>query len=196
MTTSSRILRRAAAALALTGAAGAACAHPGHAASLADGLAHPFLGLDHLLAMVAVGLWSARALPAARRWQGPAAFLGAMLLAALAAPAGLALPGVEVAIAASVLLCGALVAGGARLGAGAGLALVAVTALLHGAAHGAEAPVGGFLAFALGFTASTAALHGAGLALALRLQRLPALAWGGIGALLGAGGLALLASRI
>ncbi|WP_157272009.1 HupE/UreJ family protein [Azohydromonas aeria] len=199
MTTSFRILPRAAAALALAGAAGAASAHPGHAASLADGLAHPFLGLDHLLAMVAVGLWSARALPAARRWQGPAAFLAAMLLAALAAPAGLALPGVEVAIAASVLLCGALVAGGARLGAGAGLALVAVTALLHGAAHGAEAPVagiGGFLAFALGFTASTAALHGAGLALALRLQRLSALAWGGIGALLGAGGLALLASRL
>jgi urease accessory protein len=192
----SRILSRAAAALALAAAAGSAAAHPGHATSLAEGLAHPFLGLDHLLAMVAVGLWSARALPAARRWQGPAVFLGAMMAAALATLGGVTLPGVEAGIAASVLLCGALVACATMLPAGAGLALVAVTALFHGLAHGAEAPAGGFAAFALGFSLATAALHGSGLALAQRLQQLPARGWSLIGALLGAGGLALLATRL
>ena len=192
----SRILSRAAAALALAGAAGTAAAHPGHAEGLAAGLAHPFLGLDHLLAMLAVGLWSARALPAGRRWQGPAVFVAAMLAAALAALAGVALPGVEIAIAASVVLCGVLVAQGRALGAHTGLALVALAALAHGLAHGAEAPAGGFALFAAGFVAATAALHGAGLALAVRAQRLPALAWTVTGAALGAGGLAMLAARI
>lgn len=192
----SRILSRAAAALALAAAAGSAAAHPGHAHSLADGLSHPFLGLDHLLAMVAVGLWSARALPAAKRWQGPAVFVGAMLVAALASLAGVALPGVEPGIAATVMLCGALVACARELPARAGLALVALAALFHGLAHGAEAPAGGFVAFAVGFSLATAALHGAGLALAQRLQRLPALAWSLMGAALGAGGLALLAARL
>jgi urease accessory protein len=196
MKTTSRILPRAAAALALAAAAGTAAAHPGHTQTLADGLAHPFLGLDHLLAMVAVGLWSARALPARRRWQGPAVFVGAMLAAALASLAGVAVPGVEPAIAATVMLCGALVACARELPTRAGLGLVALTALLHGLAHGTEAPAGSFAAFALGFSLATAALHGAGLALALRLQRLPALAWGFIGAALGTGGLALLAARL
>ena len=189
----SRILSRAAAALALAGTAGTAAAHPGHAEGLAAGLAHPFLGLDHLLAMLAVGLWSARALPATRRWQGPAVFVATMLTAALA---GVALPGVEIAIAASVVLCGVLVAQGRALGANTGLALVALAALAHGLAHGAEAPAGGFAPFAAGFVAATAALHGAGLALAVRAQRLPALAWTVTGAALGAGGLAMLAARI
>ncbi|NML15732.1 urease accessory protein UreJ [Azohydromonas sp. G-1-1-14] len=192
----SRVLSRAAAALTLATVAGTAAAHPGHATSLADGLAHPFLGLDHLLAMVAVGLWSARALPAARRWQAPAVFVAAMLAAALAALGGVALPGVEVAIAASVMLCGVLVALGRRMSPNAGLALVALAALAHGLAHGAEAPAGGFAAFAAGFVAATAALHGAGLALAVRAQRLPALAWTVTGAALGAGGLAMLAARL
>ncbi|MDZ5461383.1 HupE/UreJ family protein [Azohydromonas lata] len=195
----SRILSRATAALALAGAAGTAAAHPGHAASLADGLTHPFLGLDHLLAMVAVGLWSARALPAQQRWQGPAVFVAALLAAALASLGGVSLPGVELSIAASVVLCGALVAGAREIPARAGLALVGATALFHGLAHGAEAPMGGFggfAAFALGFTASTAALHLAGLWLAARLQRLPALAWSFIGAAVGTGGLALLAARL
>jgi urease accessory protein len=194
--TNHRILSRAAAALALAPAAGSAAAHPGHTESLADGLAHPFLGLYHLLAMVAVGLWSARALPARQRWQGPAVFVDAMLAAALASLGGVALPGVELSIAASVMLCGALVACAREVPARAGLVLVAVTALFHGMAHGVEAPAGGFAAFALGFCAATAALHGAGLALALKLQRLPTLAWGFIGAAVGSGGLALLAARL
>lgn len=188
--------KRAAAALSLLLAAGAAGAHPGHAEGLAAGLAHPFSGLDHLLAMAAVGLWAARALPAGRRWQGPAAFLAAMLAAALAAPAGLALPGLEVAVAASVVLCGVLVAGGAALGAGPGLALVALAAVAHGLAHGAEGPVAGWGTYATGFLAATAALHGAGLLLALRAQRWPARAWDLVGAAVGVGGLAMLATRI
>ena len=149
------------AAAALLGA-GAALAHPGHGAafSLGEGLAHPF-GTDHLLAMVAVGVWSAAALPSGRRWAGPAAFLAAMALGAVLAMAGLALPFVEAGVAASLLVFGAMLVGATRVPAGAGLALIGAAAALHGVAHGAELPAGASAAgYLLGFLATTALLHG------------------------------------
>ena len=100
--------------IALCALGGAAQAHVGHegghAATFVSGLAHPVSGLDHLLAMVAVGLWSAVALPR-RRWQAPAVFVVVMALGALLAHLGAALPlggALEVMIAASVVLLGAL----------------------------------------------------------------------------------------
>lgn len=182
--------------------AGAAFAHPGHGAtaSLAEGLAHPF-GIDHLLAMVAVGTWSAAALPAGRRWAGPATFLAAMTIGAMLAMAGLALPllgtPIEAGVAASLLVFGLMLAFAARVPTGTGLVLIAAAASLHGIAHGAELPLGASaLGYALGFLATTALLHtgGVGLGLALR-QRATALMQA-IGAVLGATGLVLLATRL
>jgi hypothetical protein len=118
---------RALGAVAALAATGAAQAHTGHGTeSLFAGLAHP-LGLDHLLAMVGVGTWSAVALPAGRRVAGPATFLAALLAGAVAGAAGLALPLTETAIAASVLLFGLMLAFARQVPVGAGLALTADT---------------------------------------------------------------------
>jgi urease accessory protein len=180
---------------ALLGAATAASAHTGHGMhSLTEGLAHP-LAADHLLAMAAVGLWSALVLPAARRWAGPAVFLIAMTAGAAIGTAGLAVDAafVETGIAISVAMFGAMLVAARRLDARAGLVAVAAAAALHGLAHGAEGPAGaGFVMYAAGFVASTAALHAAGLQLGLRLQGAGLRAWQALGGTLGLAGLALL----
>ncbi|MFT3957457.1 MAG: HupE/UreJ family protein [Piscinibacter sp.] len=185
---------RGTAALGLVLAAGTASAHTGHGTeSLFEGLAHP-LGLDHLLAMVAVGVWSAVAFDGARRWLAPLTFLAAMTAAALLALAGLALPFVEQGIALSVLLFGAMLAFARRVPAAPGLALVAMAAALHGLAHGAELPAGASVAgYALGFLTSTAALHAGGVGLGLALRERGQRLWQAGGALLGMAGLLLLA---
>lgn len=145
--------------------AGTAYAHPGHAASgFAGGLAHPFTGLDHLLAMLAIGLWAAqqggRAL-----WAIPAAFVGAMGLGAGLAWSGAALPHVEAAVALSVLLLGLLVAVRFKASLTAGTAIAGVFALFHGYAHGLEMPQAASPAlYALGFVLATACLHALGVA--------------------------------
>lgn len=189
------ICRVAAAAL-LAGLAGAAQAHPGHGAtSLMAGLAHPF-GLDHLLAMVAVGVWSVSALPQGKAWQGPAAFLLALVVSAALGAAGVSLPFLEQGVALSVVLFGALLVLARRpVPASLGLGLVAAAASLHGLAHGAETPATGFAAYAVGFLATTALMHTSGVGLGLAIQRGLAarsgLALGGLGALLGGVGLFL-----
>jgi urease accessory protein len=191
---------RGAAAVSLALAATLAHAHPGHGtATFLQGVVHP-LGLDHLLAAVAVGLWSARALPAGRTWQGPAVFLSCLAAGALAARAGFGLAWVEQGIAISVALFGAmlvLAARGTVRDGGRGLWLVAGAAMLHGLAHGAEAAGPAFASYAIGFLASTAALHAAGVSIGFVLQRVRAtLARGvtlGVGAGLGAAGLYFLA---
>lgn len=187
-------LLRGAAALGLALAAGTASAHTGHGTeSLFQGLAHP-LGLDHLLAMVAVGVWSAAAFDGARRWIAPLTFLAAMTAAALLAMAGLSLPFVEHGIALSVLMFGAMLAFAKRVPAAPGLALVAAAAALHGMAHGAELPAGASVAgYALGFLATTAALHAGGVGLGVALRERGAWIWRSGGALLGLAGVVLLA---
>lgn len=190
---------RGAAAATLGLAATFAHAHTGHGAStFLQGLAHP-LALDHLLAAVAVGLWSARALPSGRVWQGPAVFLLALIASALAAQAGLAFAWTEQGIALGIVLFGAmlvLACRGVSPQPGRGLALVAVAASLHGLAHGAEAGGASFTGYAIGFLATTALLHASGLAAGFALQRLrEALARRialGLGAGFGIAGLALL----
>lgn len=165
-------------AAALGGATTWASAHTGHDTStLVQGLAHPF-GADHLLAMVAVGLWSASALKGAQRAWGPAAFLLGMTAGALAGIGGLAWAGTELGIALSVLMFGLMLLAGSKLSARWGLAFVAAAASLHGLAHGAEMPVGAsVLAYAAGFLASTAALHLAGLGLGQALRQARAVVW-------------------
>lgn len=146
----------------------AALAHTGmeHALSFASGFRHPCSGPDHMLAMVAVGLWAGlnggRAL-----WAWPAAFVAVMVLGGAAGVAGVALPMVEPGILASVIVLGLLVLMAARLPVWAGATLVALFAVLHGHAHGAELPTEGAAAsYFAGFALATAALHALGLGVA------------------------------
>jgi urease accessory protein len=147
-----------------------AFAHPGaapHAHGFVDGFAHPFTGPDHLGAMLAVGLWSAR--EPRRLRVAPLAFLACLLAGALASAAGLAVPAVEPMIAFSLLAFGLLIAHRATLPPALTAGLVGGFAWFHGAAHGLELGAGAALA---GMLAATATLHlagiGAGLALARR----------------------------
>jgi urease accessory protein len=150
-------------------AAGTASAHTGdHTASgFAGGLAHPFMGLDHVLAMLAIGLWAAqqggRAL-----WAVPAAFVGAIGLGSVLAWSGMVLPHVETAIALSVLVLGLLIASQRQWAVTAGMGIAAVFALFHGYAHGLEMPQAASPAlYGLGFVLATVCLHGAGIASSL-----------------------------
>ena len=155
---------------ALTVAAGPALAHAGHAdpSGLAHGLLHPFLGADHLLAMLAVGLWSGLVLPR-RAWAGAAAFLPAMTAGAALSWSCFAFPGLEAVTLASVVAFGLLVLGSRRGQASvltaASLAAIAGFAAAHGYAHASEAsgPAGAYLA---GVLLATGGLHLAGIGLA------------------------------
>ena len=186
-------IRRLGVATALTLLAGSAAAHTGHGThGFFAGLEHP-LALDHLLAMLAVGVWSALALQGAQRAWGPVAFVGAMIVGAALGVAGVQLPFVEQGIAASVVLFGLMLVFARQLSPAAGFALIAVSAALHGLAHGAEIPSGAtFAAYAAGFVGTTVALHLGGLALGVQLQRVRRLAWP-VGTLVSGAGLALLA---
>lgn len=164
----------------------------GHAFSFASGFKHPFTGLDHMLAMVAVGLWAGlnggRAL-----WAWPVAFVGVMVLGGTLGISGVPVPMVEAGILASVVVLGLLVLAAAQLPVAAGAALVAVFALLHGHAHGAELPGEASAAsYAAGFAIATAMLHAIGLGVArLAASDNGKLAVRGAGALVAAAGIAL-----
>ncbi len=162
--------------------AGAAQAHTGHAASsILEGLAHP-LALDHLLAAAAVGVWSITALPRHRVGWGPAAFLLALALGSLLAWSGLSLPFVEQGLTASLVLLGSMMVmacTGHAIRPGLGLGGVVAAALLHGFAHGSEAPAADFAGYAVGFLLTTAALHAGGMAIALPMRRYRQRAAGG-----------------
>jgi urease accessory protein len=155
----------------LVAAAGPVLAHPGHEAS---GFLHPLTGVDHLLAMVGVGMWAA--LLAARKpamaVQVPGAFLGMMAIGAAAGFAGIKLPLVEAAILASVFVIGGLLIGAVRLPAAWAMALVGLFAAFHGYAHALEAPENAAGAYILGFLAATALLQGAGFGLGWTARRL------------------------
>lgn len=149
-----------------------ALAHPGHPGhDFGDGFAHPMLGLDHLLAMVAVGLLAVR-IGGAGLWIMPVSFLTCMLVGGLAAAAGVPLPGVEYGIMASVLVLGLLVASTRIAPLALGAVLVAAFAFCHGHAHAAEMVSGGSLGpYAAGFLLSTALLHTAGIGLGYALSK-------------------------
>lgn len=187
------LTRRLAVATSLLALASTAAAHTGHGThGFLEGLEHPF-GPDHLLAMVAVGAWSAAALRGLRCWLGPLTFLGAMAIGAAAGVAGFALSSVEAGIAVSVVLMGAMLIFARQLPPALGLVLVAASASLHGLAHGAEMPAGaGFASYAAGFLLTTALLHAGGLALGLRFDRARDWAWRIAGSVLGGAGLLML----
>jgi len=161
-------------------------AHPLHeSGGWTAGLAHPLLGWDHLLAMIAVGLWAAQ-LGGRALWALPLTFVSIMAGGALLAVNGVALPHVQSGIAASVLLLGLLVAFAARLRLDIGVALVAIFALFHGHSHGTELPVMvSAWSFAAGFAVATALLHVAGIGIGRAVQARAVQIAGGCVALFG-----------
>jgi urease accessory protein len=168
-------------------------AHPGHemTAGFADGLSHPWLGLDHVAAMLAVGLWAAQ-LQGRSSWLLPTGFITAMLLGAVLSMSGIGVSAVEQGIVASVIVLGLLVASAMRLPTSVCLTLTSGFALFHGYAHGAEAPVQTNMSLYMsGFALSTVVLLGLGFVLARLILRQAAVRW--FGAALAVSGLALLA---
>jgi urease accessory protein len=149
----------------------AAFAHPGHVhadhGGFILGLLHPFSGLDHILAMVTVGILAyqigGRAL-----WLVPAAFMAVMALGGLIGMAGLPFYFVEPGVAASVVVLGVVVALGIRIPVAAAMALVSVFAVFHGFAHGIETPLSqSGAAYSGGFLLATGLLHATGIALGM-----------------------------
>jgi len=156
-------------ALALTIVPALAQAHEetGQAAGLLAGLVHPVSGLDHVLAMVAVGLWGAVLGPPAL-WLLPVAFPMVMAFGGLMGLLGFPLPGVEAGIAVSALVLGAMVLAEVRPPLWAAAAIVAFFAIFHGHAHGRELPAGASaLLYSLGFVVATGLLHAAGILVGL-----------------------------
>jgi len=150
-----------------------AFAHPGHseANSLLAGFVHPFSGIDHLLAMTAVGLFAAH-LGGRALWAVPVTFVAVMALGGILGAAGVSLPFTETAIALSVLVFGLVIFSGMTPPALAAMALVGSFAIFHGYAHGTEMPVAGSgIVFGVGFIVATALLHGFGIALGLAIGR-------------------------
>ncbi len=144
----------------------------GPTTGLMHGLAHPLTGLDHLCAMIAVGLWSAQ-LGGRALWVVPLTFVSVMTVGAVLGMAGIGLPFVETGILTSVLILGVLVAAAVRLPLTVSAVIVGLFALFHGHAHGTEMPVteSGMI-YGVGFIISTGLLHLAGIGWGLAMQKL------------------------
>ncbi len=137
----------------------------GEATGFLTGLRHPISGMDHVLAMVAVGLWGAQ-LGAPAIWVLPIAFPMMMAMGGMLGLMGMRLPGVEYAIAASAILLGAAVMLSARPPLALASVLVAFFAIFHGHAHGTELPPGqNALLYSIGFVIATGGLHATGIAI-------------------------------
>lgn len=154
-----------------------AAAHTGHNAGFAiiDGLSHPVTGMDHLLAMVAVGFWAAliggRALIAL-----PFTFVLSMAIGALLAAAGYASGGIEAAVLGSVIVLGAAIALRLEVPLAVAVGITALFALAHGQAHGLEVPDSASLAsYIAGFAIATTLLHIGGVVAGRMMVRVPAL---------------------
>ena len=145
----------------------------GQAEGFFSGLSHPVSGLDHVLAMVAVGLWGAQ-LGAPAMWLLPVIFPMVMAMGGVLGLLGIPLPFVEIAIAFSALLLGIMVMSEARPPVAVAAIMVGFFAVFHGHAHGTELPVGqSGLLYSMGFVMATGCLHGVGIAIGL-IHRWPA----------------------
>ncbi len=144
---------------------------PAEQTSLAAGFAHPFMGVDHLLAMVAVGVW-ATMLGKGALLAVPATFVGVMVLGFLAAIAGMPLPFVEPAILASVLVLGLAIAFALPVSPLLAAVIAGFFAFFHGHAHGGEIAGATFLTYGVGFVVATLLLHAVGMGIGLGAGRL------------------------
>jgi urease accessory protein len=145
----------------------------GETAGLLSGLRHPVSGLDHILAMVAVGLWGAQ-LGKPALWLLPVTFPMVMAFGGMLGLMGYALPGIEIGIAVSAIILGAMVAGEVRPPLWVAAVVVGFFAIFHGHAHGAELPPGAdAVLYSIGFVVATGCLHAAGIGIGL-IHRWPA----------------------
>lgn len=145
--------------------------NPAEHGSFAAGFTHPLSGADHILAMIAVGLW-ATMLGGRALYIVPAAFVGVMLLGFVASLIGLPLPFVEPVILASVVVIGFLVALAVPVSSAVGAAIVGFFAFFHGHAHGGEIGGAAFLSYGAGFALATIILHVVGIGIGLGVGRL------------------------
>ena len=162
-------------AVVMAGFSSAALAHVGDHSHMgfAEGLRHPLTGLDHMLVMVAVGLWASQ-LGRRAMWLLPATFPAVMAVGAAIGVSGVALPWVEIGIAGSVLVLGAAVALALRPSLAVSVPLIALFALLHGYSHGVELPASASaLTYGAGFVAATLALHVVGIGVGLSAGLIP-----------------------
>jgi urease accessory protein len=168
--------------LLLTSAGAHANIIPGDVRGFGSGFVHPLHGLDHILAMVAVGLWAAQQGGRAR-WLVPASFVGVMALGGALAMAGLRVPFTEEGIMLSLLVFGILIAVAARFPLAAGMAIVGLFAFFHGHSHGMEMPANAVgYAYGAGFVLATALLHATGIAIGVSAQqsaKMPAIRFAG-----------------
>jgi urease accessory protein len=147
--------------------------HGSEAAGLLSGLRHPVSGLDHILAMVAVGLWGAQ-LGRPAIWLLPVTFPMVMAFGGMLGLMGFSLPGIEVGIALSAIILGVMVGLEAKPPLWVAAVIVGFFAIFHGHAHGAELPAGAdALLYSIGFVVATGCLHAAGIGLGL-IHRWPA----------------------
>ena len=142
-------------------------AQSGRAGGFLTGFLHPISGLDHVLAMISVGVWGAQ-LGAPAMWLLPVAFPMVMALGGTMGLLGIPLPGTELGVACSAIVLGAMVLAEARPPLWAAAAVVGVFAVFHGHAHGTELPPGeDGLLYSAGFVVATGCLHGVGIAIGL-----------------------------
>jgi urease accessory protein len=177
----------------------AAWAHveSGQAGGFVSGLSHPVSGLDHVLAMVAVGLWGAQ-LGSPALWLLPVAFPMMMAFGGMLGLMGIPVPGIEVGIAVSGIVLGALILAEKKMPIIAALLIVAFFAIFHGHAHGTELEAGqNAMLYSLGFVICTGTLHGIGITMGLvHRWQFGRLALRGAGSLVMIGGLFFLWSAI
>ena len=161
-------------------------------ASFATGFTHPLGGVDHILAMVTVGVWGVLAGGRAL-WVWPAVFVATMLSGFVAASLGMQLPWVPAAVSSSIIVLGLMVALAVKAPVWLGAVLVGLFAFFHGHAHGTEAVAASGVAYGAGFALATAGLHVSGIGLALAAEgSIGELAVQAVGALTVLGGLALI----
>ncbi len=185
----------AAATLGLTALPAFAHLNPEEHGSFMAGFSHPLFGADHILVMVAVGIWAAQIAASKDNKNAlfivPTAFVGTMAVGFLLALGGIELPFVEPAILASVIALGLLVAMATRVPVSVAASIVGVFALFHGHAHGGELGSAGALQFGVGFVIATALLHVAGIALGMGVAKLGTFAARIVGGLTALAGLSL-----
>ena len=187
------------AAVAMTAMATPAFAHldPAEHGSFAAGFSHPLFGLDHILAMIGVGLWAAL-LGGRAIWRVPTAFVVTMMAGFVAATTDIGLPFVEPVVAASVVVLGLLALVALQAPTPVAMALVGFFAFFHGHAHGGELGEAGAWSFMAGFALATALLHAVGVGIGLGGSRLVGTVAGrwitrGLGGLTALGGLWIVA---
>ena len=149
-----------------------AFAHAGH--GISSGFLHPFLGWDHLIAMLAVGAWGAT-LGARAIWAVPAAFVSMMVVGGLLGMSGIEIPFVETMILVSVLVLAGFAVARVKMPVWSGMAVVGLFALAHGFAHGVEIPEGANpWVFGAGFVTATSLIHAMGAIAALVVMKMTA----------------------